>query len=83
MKVGVVRKFSGELKILQMGTNSHINSVCLPFCLGVSSDMSLLPNFIIFHVLYKSDLIFSVKGMTVFYLILFPPSIPSFVQNSS
>lgn len=31
VKVGVARKFSGELNTLQMGTGTHINSVCLPF----------------------------------------------------
>lgn len=40
MKVWVAWKFSGELKILQMGAASHINSVCFLFvsvCLQITS----------------------------------------------
>lgn len=47
VKMGVASKFSGELKTLQMGAGSHINSVCFPFvslCLQMSFS---LPHFII------------------------------------
>lgn len=77
LKVGVAGKFSGELKILQMGTSSHINSVCHPFPLSLCVSSVMFPFALfhhLFHVLYKSYLIFSLKGMTVFYLIPFPLS---------
>lgn len=55
MKVGVVRKFSGELKTLQMGTGSGINPVSFP--LSVRPQIPLL-GFIISHALCESHLIF-------------------------